>query len=200
MKCINHLNADAAGICAKCGRGLCAECKHELGGKTYCQVCADVYSQLSPGEIHREQAASAPSEANAPQRPASTFVSASEFGGFWRRFAAILIDGLILGVVLVPLNIFTSDIVYYSIASPIQLVYMIGFWTWKGQTPGKMAMGIKIAAADGGPIGLGRAIIRYLGYMVSSLLLGLGHLMIAFDGRKQGLHDKIAGTFVIRTE
>lgn len=94
---------------------------------------------------------------------------------------------------------FTSKVVYSCIAAPIQLVYMIGFWTWKGQTPGKMAMGIRIVAADGGPIGLGRAIIRYLGFFVSAAILYLGFIMIAFDGRKQGLHDKIAGTFVVRT-
>jgi uncharacterized RDD family membrane protein YckC len=94
---------------------------------------------------------------------------------------------------------FAPKVVYYCVAYPIQLVYIIGFWTWKGQTPGKMAMGIKIVAADGGPIGLGRAIIRYLCYIVSAVILYLGFIMIAFDKRKQGLHDKIAGTFVIRT-
>jgi uncharacterized RDD family membrane protein YckC len=126
-------------------------------------------------------------------------VATSEFSGFGRRFAAQLIDGIILCIIFVPLAMFTSKVVYSCIAAPIQLVYMIGFWTWKGQTPGKMAMGIRIVAADGGPIGLGRAIIRYLGFFVSAAILYLGFIMIAFDGRKQGLHDKIAGTFVVRT-
>jgi uncharacterized repeat protein (TIGR02543 family) len=48
MKCINHPVLDAAGVCVKCGLGVCIECKIELAGKTYCQVCADVYSQLQP--------------------------------------------------------------------------------------------------------------------------------------------------------
>ena len=192
MKCINHLNTDAVGVCTKCGRGLCTECKQELGGKIYCHVCADVYSQLNPSEIYGGQTVE-------PQRPASTFVSSSEFGGFWRRFAAHIIDGIILCIVFVPLAIFVPKVVYYCVAAPLQLIYYIGFWTWKGQTLGKMVMGIKIVAADGGPIGLGRAIIRYLSYIVSAIILYLGFIMIAFDSRKQGLHDKIAGTFVIRT-
>jgi uncharacterized RDD family membrane protein YckC len=162
-------------------------------------VCADVYSQLSPSEITGGTTVSALGEAKAPQGSTSNFVSASEFGGFWRRFAAVLIDGIILSMFTVPLSIFAPRVVYYCIATPLGLVYYIGFWTWKGQTPGKMVMGIKIIAADGGPIGLGRAIIRYLGFFVSAIILYLGFIMIAFDGRKQGLHDKIAGTFVVRT-
>jgi hypothetical protein len=48
MKCVNHPDIDAADACTKCGCGVCAECKRELAGKTYCQVCIDVYSQLQP--------------------------------------------------------------------------------------------------------------------------------------------------------
>ena len=68
----------------------------------------------------------------------------------------------------------------------------------QGKTPGKMVMGVEIVKTDGSPIGFGRAILRYVGYIISSIILFIGFLMIAFDSKKQGLHDKIAGTCVIK--
>lgn len=191
MKCINHLDLDAVGVCSKCGRGLCPECKHEVGGKMLCQVCADVYSQVHPDGI------TAPSGENkATQASASAFTT--EFGGFWRRLGAYLIDGIILSIIGLPIRLLAPHTYFYGVSALISLIYLVGFWSWKSQTPGKMAMGLKIIAADGSRMGLGRAILRYLGYFVSAIILGLGFIMIAFDSHKQGLHDKIAGTYVIR--
>ena len=66
-------------------------------------------------------------------------------------------------------------------------------------TPGKIAIGARIVdARTGEPAGTGQLIGRYLGYFVSTLFLGLGLLWVAFDARKQGWHDKLAGTVVIR--
>ncbi len=62
-----------------------------------------------------------------------------------------------------------------------------------------MMMGVKIVKTDGSSIGIGKAILRYVGYYVSTIIIFIGYLMIAWDSRKQGLHDKIAGTLVIRT-
>jgi hypothetical protein len=75
MKCINHHDVDAVGVCVKCGKGLCIDCKRELGGKIYCHVCADVYSQLLPEEIHTDKNV-LPSETRVPQRP--TVMTANE--------------------------------------------------------------------------------------------------------------------------
>ena len=77
-------------------------------------------------------------------------------------------------------------------------VFVIGFWTWKGQTPGKMLFKMRIIKKDGSPIGLRDSILRFVGQILAIALCFLGFLMIAWDGRKQGLHDKIAGTYVVR--
>jgi uncharacterized RDD family membrane protein YckC len=79
------------------------------------------------------------------------------------------------------------------------LTYVIGSWTFFGATPGKMALGQQIVDAQtGGRIGLGKALLRYVGTIISAIPLCLGYLWIIWDGEKQGWHDKIAGTRVIR--
>lgn len=81
----------------------------------------------------------------------------------------------------------------------IPTVAVILFWRNKQATLGKMAMRAKIVDADTGGVPSTRQdIIRHLGYLVSLLPLGLGYLWIALDSRKQGFHDKLAGTVVVR--
>ena len=84
----------------------------------------------------------------------------------------------------------------------VQLVwgfgYLIYFWTSSGQTPGKMIMGVKVVAVDGGPVTVGKAILRIIGYFVSGIVIYLGFLWIIWDKEKQGWHDKIAGTYVVK--
>jgi len=150
---------------------------------------------------------------------------ALEYAGFWIRLGASAIDSAILlfiswiisGTLIAVFqgnNIATSglslgDIIFRSrfILIPmigimtgwlIEIAYLICFWAWRGQTPGKMAVGIKIIRTDRSPITWANAILRYLGYIVSTLTLFIGFLWIAFDSRKQGLHDKIAGTYVVK--
>jgi len=121
------------------------------------------------------------------------------YAGFWVRFAAIVIDWIILGVAGAILAAISTRAYFYGTMGWLLVAaYFIAFWTWKGQTPGKMALDLKVIKADGGPVDLATAILRYIGYLVSGLILGIGFLLIPFDSRKQGLHDKIAGTFVIR--
>ncbi len=123
-----------------------------------------------------------------------------EYAGFWVRFAAYIIDAVILFVVGAIIWGFT-DLSYAAdrlVGWIIAVTYTVGFWTWRGQTPGKMALSVKIVRTDGRPVGPGKAILRYLGYYVSAIILLIGFFMIAFDSRKQGLHDKIAETYVVR--
>jgi len=123
-----------------------------------------------------------------------------EYAGFWRRFVAWIIDGILLGAVSgILMFIISAQQTASWLGTVIGIVYIVGFWTWRGQTPGKMVMGVKIIKTDGSPIGIGRAILRYIGYLVSAIIIFIGYLMIAWDGRKQGLHDKIAGTYVVKT-
>jgi uncharacterized RDD family membrane protein YckC len=67
-----------------------------------------------------------------------------------------------------------------------------------GQTPGKRLLRLKIIRVNGEAVGFGLAFVRWLAQGINFLLLGVGFLMIAFTRNKQGLHDKIAGTFVVR--
>jgi uncharacterized RDD family membrane protein YckC len=76
-------------------------------------------------------------------------------------------------------------------------IYFVFFWTLTGQTPGKMIMGVRVVTLDGEPLSLGRSIRRAFGYLVSALIFYLGFIWILIDNRRQGWHDKLAGTCVI---
>ncbi|HEY5626118.1 MAG TPA: RDD family protein [Dehalococcoidia bacterium] len=82
----------------------------------------------------------------------------------------------------------------------IGATYTIGFWTAAAATPGKMAMKLKVVDEKGEPVQIDKAILRYVGYWVSAIILLIGFLMIALRQDNRGLHDLIAGTNVIRTE
>jgi len=141
---------------------------------------------------------------------------AREFAGFWRRFAAFIIDGLVLGAasaIFAPFhwlgagtsNAFDHYIwlaplaAFISLASfIIQGAYFALLWQWRGQTLGMMAVNVQVIRTDGSDITLGYAIVRYLGYYLSAIVFFLGFIWIAFDERKQGWHDKIADTYVVK--
>lgn len=121
--------------------------------------------------------------------------------GFGRRFVSFVIDAVILGIVnQILMSVTGGDPTTSSgLNTLVGLVYVIGFWTaWNGQTPGKKAMGIRIVKADGSAFGVVPGIIRYVGYFISALVLLLGFIWILFDKDKQGWHDKIAGTYVVK--
>lgn len=138
---------------------------------------------------------------------------ALEYAGFWVRLGASIVDGVILyaicGLFLALLFGINGDflsILYALAAAPVfwamawllQAVYFTGFWVWRGQTPGKMLMGVKVIRTDSAPVDWQHALMRYLGYIVSTVMLFLGFIWIAFDGRKQGVHDKLADTYVVK--
>jgi uncharacterized RDD family membrane protein YckC len=80
----------------------------------------------------------------------------------------------------------------------LNMAYFTFFLGTRGQTPGKMLCGLKVIRLDGSPVGYGQAAVRTLGYYLNHFTLCIGFLWVAFDPRKQGLHDKIAGTLEIR--
>ena len=96
--------------------------------------------------------------------------------GFWLRVVALIIDSIILGVVATVIGAMGEAAAYFY--PLIGASYFVGFWTWRGQTPGKMAVGICVVRSDGSPIGLGKALLRYVGYHVSAILFFIGYLMI----------------------
>ncbi len=124
-----------------------------------------------------------------------------EYAGFWMRFVAWFIDSIILNILGLIISLMVNDFLA-AIAFQVALgaFYHVGFWVGAdGSTPGKMAMGVKVVMANGEPVEVGNALLRYIGYIPSSLLLGIGYLMIAFSSEKRGLHDIIGGTVVVKS-
>jgi uncharacterized RDD family membrane protein YckC len=137
-----------------------------------------------------------------------------EYVGFWLRVWAALIDSVLVLAITLPLVLsiygrayfdptgsFIKGPVDFLISYVLPLIAVVLFWIYKQATPGKMAISAKVVdAKTGGPLSVGQSIGRYLGYYVSMLPLGLGLLWVAFDPKKQGWHDKLAGTVVIRVK
>lgn len=131
----------------------------------------------------------------------------TERAGFWQRFGAGLLDGILLSIVSGLLNaIFLGNDPYYSgdpAASGIQLLLGIAYYIYfhgspSGQTIGKKVLRIRVVGAnDGGPIGSGAAALRYVGSIISAIPCLLGYLWMLWDSNKQTWHDKIASTVVV---
>jgi uncharacterized RDD family membrane protein YckC len=141
------------------------------------------------------------------------------YAGFWVRFAAAFLDGIIVSIALFVIFFvigliagvaalatgsqpsstgsgieFLADFIYFILYAG----YFIYFWGM-GQTPAMRRFGLYVADANtGGPIGFGKAGIRLVGFALSVLVCYIGLIWAAFDPRKQGWHDHIAGTVVIR--
>jgi uncharacterized RDD family membrane protein YckC len=119
--------------------------------------------------------------------------------GFWRRFAAAFIDGILLAIVS-----FILQAILGNTGSGLTLLIGIAYYTYfhgsTGQTPGDAALSIRVVDKDGGgPIGYGRAFVRWLVSIVSGLVLMLGYLWMLWDGEKQTWHDKAANAVVVPT-
>lgn len=143
--------------------------------------------------------------------------------GFWVRLAALMVDGLLLGVIqfvfiygplmayLYNTGIFTApdpEMAMMAVAPMVTLaqaavlllyvVYFVALTAGKHQgTYGKRSMGIYVRKRDGGRVWIGHSLVRFVGYIISWIPLGLGYLMAAFSKKKLALHDLIAGTEVV---
>lgn len=146
-----------------------------------------------------------------------------QYAGFWRRFAAVLIDSLVLLIIITPLAYFFSkgaylpgfdpegdvaaqlaslqlDWSYLLINDLLPMVLVIFFWIRFRGTPGKQLMNCEVVDANTfGNLTIGQSILRYIGYFLSTLPLGLGFLWVLWDKKKRGFHDMLAHTFVIQT-
>jgi len=138
--------------------------------------------------------------------------------GFGRRLLASMLDAVIIfffsmivstmaGVIGMVLGMYSEDVEAISsrfvVASGLLLSILYYILSWSkggGQTVGNFTCLMRVVGTDGQPIGLGRAVLRYLGYYVSIVPLSIGFLWAAFDKRRQGWHDKIARTYVIESD
>ncbi|MCR9179262.1 MAG: RDD family protein [Erythrobacteraceae bacterium] len=132
------------------------------------------------------------------------------YAGFWIRVVAYIIDLLPLIVIGIALALLFGDPLVDTDPSPtfgasdllglvIGIAYFVGFESSSWQaTPGKRALGLIVTDAEGRRISPARALGRYFGKILSGLILLIGYIMIAFTERKQGLHDFLAGTLVIK--
>ena len=132
---------------------------------------------------------------------------------FGRRFAATFIDGLIVGVIMIapvmflvfravqsnPGNPSPLGLLPYLLQPLMGLTYSAGMLAARGQTLGKMAMGIRVVGPDGQNPSYWRAALREtIGKWVSQLIVYLGYFWMLWDADQQCWHDKIAGTTVER--
>ncbi len=134
------------------------------------------------------------------------------YAGFWIRVLAALLDSILLLMVMVPLlMVFYGPGVLFASESPglaydlinyaLPLIAVMVFWQYRSATPGKIMMGLIIVDAKTlGKPSFGKLVLRYIGYYVSTIPLLLGLIWVGIDKRKQGWHDKIAGTLVLKTD
>ena len=124
-----------------------------------------------------------------------------ETAGFGVRFVAYLIDAILIFIPSMIVQLVLGQALGGLLSFALGIGYFVYFWTNSGATVGKMAMGLKVVSAEtGGLIDVSTALLRYVGYIVSIIPVGLGFLWIIWDPEKQGWHDKIAKTRVIRAK
>ncbi|HEY7968877.1 MAG TPA: RDD family protein [Candidatus Limnocylindrales bacterium] len=146
-----------------------------------------------------------------PALPAAA--SSVGYAGFWIRVVAWLIDGVAIGILtsaLTPLmgtramvafdgSTFQVDAEANAFGALLGLAYFVGLWAWRGQTVGMMPFGLHVVrTVDGARPDIVQAFLRYVGLIISFAVLLLGVIWVAFDGQKQGWHDKLARTVVVR--
>ncbi len=138
----------------------------------------------------------------------ATAVSATtNRAGFWIRTFAYIIDAIGLGIVSGVIATIIGggpaglDTTSNGLSILFGLAYFSYFWSAQGggQTLGMRVLNLKVVRTDGSALTITQAVIRYFGLFVSFLCLFIGVIWVAFDADKQGWHDKIAGTYVIRT-
>ena len=134
-----------------------------------------------------------------------------KYVGFWKRTVAGLVDTFLIILVIFPILIRVYGIEYlnnehmekgsfdFIINYVFPTIAVILLWKYYQATPGKMIFKATIVdAKTGGKPTLKQWIIRYLGYIISTIPLGLGIFWVAFDKKKQGFHDKLANTVVVQ--
>ncbi|WP_407448350.1 RDD family protein [Fibrobacter sp.] len=203
--------------CEQCGKRIaetakfCPYCGNAVGIADSVQSQQSVKREIStPPSLETKQGAIPASlETRQESTPASQEAKQEQkYVGFWARFAANFLDGILISILLSP-SIFLAatsirpEGLIVAIAAfwgldILAVVILLVLWYKKQASIGKMAISAKIVDARTGKAPTKNQLIgRYFAYLLSFLPLGLGFLWIAFDSKKQGWHDKLAGTAVI---
>jgi len=212
--------------CSKCGANV-------ADGTAFCSACGQPMVGFSVG-----QAGAAPPSAN-PAAPGGTVYAPPvqagwqapaarpvAYAGFWLRFVAIIIDGLLLYfvsmILFLPFAASTGmgmrgmmtgrppdpQAIFLMLHALLRLALLrtVLHWlyysllessAWQA-TLGKKALGLEVTDLDGNRISFGRATGRFFAKFISSIILAIGYIMAGFTEKKQALHDILAGTLVIR--
>jgi uncharacterized RDD family membrane protein YckC len=121
----------------------------------------------------------------------------NKYIGFWRRFLALILDGLILMVIGSILTVKFESSSTLPIVTVNWLYFALSESSQAQATLGKRAIGAKVTDENGNRISFAQATGRHFSRLISTLILGIGYLMVGFTKKKQGLHDMIARTYVV---
>lgn len=183
--------------CSQCGRMLAQSDLVQIAGNWVCGEC-------KPAFLSRVMA-------QGPSR------SSWHYGGFWIRFVAVFIDGLLMEALYIPLSMLMLGSVASTLRTPganpaiftgamvsttglgmlIAFLYEVMMIRYYGATLGKMAVGVKVVRSDGSGISWGISIARYFMKIVSGFILAIGYIIAGFDSEKRALHDRVCDTRVI---
>ncbi len=188
--------------CHECGKFVPIEETMQINGVAICAACKPIYVQkMREGTVQFVPAAA---------------TDALRYAGFWIRFGAKFIDGMIIAIVLLPLTFlfgFSFTINPSNIPDLTTMLTQMGIqtllgllgrmlYTWLlvgryGATWGKMLVGIKVVMADGRSLTYGRAFARYWAEIVTQFTCYIGYIIAAFDDQKRSLHDHMCNTRVV---
>lgn len=185
------------GVCCECGARLPLSKMVEYQGSRVCANCKPAFFQKVAEGV--------------------ALAGVMQYGGFWIRFAAKVLDSIILWVVNTIINLIGGFImvagaagnadpgaqiamrlIVFGVQIMIGITYHAFFVGKFAATPGKMACKLKVVRADGSRVTYARAIGRYFAEILSGMILYMGYIMAAFDEEKRTLHDRICDTRVIR--
>ena len=187
-------------VCVQCNRIFPREETIQYGAAYVCATCKPAFVQrLKEGAV------------------TPTYLGAMDYAGFWIRFGAKIIDGLVMTVVLaIPIGFFVwasmkgapagrqagATLKFQLFVNAMYMCVVIGYTTLMhgkyGATVGKMACGLKVVQPDAAPISYGRAFGRAWAELLSGFICYIGYIIAGFDSEKRSLHDHIANTRVIR--
>jgi len=187
-------------FCSECGQPFAPDELVAFGNSLVCAACKPVFAQKL--------------------REGVRLPGARRYGGFWIRFAAVLLDGVLLYIVYmvlfgIAMALFRINFMQLGQSQAdvmkllaleggltgVNLVVAAAYETWMigryGATLGKMTCGLKVVMSGGSKVSYARALGRHFAKLLNSFTLGIGYIMAGIDDEKRGLHDRICETRVI---